>query len=307
MTNYFSDRELGPRPQSETELTPQVWGGIVAMVTGLVSSGAFGDKFPETCPDGPAVCGVDESSLGAAVRAHIPGIAWPLQMPVETTNSFLDVLDDQVPPTLLALDLTEFVWRNVAKPIQGMHHGFFQHYHLTFDVDAGREAFREQLNLIFARNGMAYLMTPYGQIVRVLPAVIADELRRPMLATGDQLLDVMLEEARVKFTAPDPLIRREALERLWDSFERLKTLAHPTDKKKSITKILENSSSEPVFLALLDDEAKRLTDIGNSHLIRHHEIKQTPVVDVDHVDYLFHRLFALIQLLVRKNAPRQGV
>lgn len=41
--------------------------------------------------------------------------------------------------------------------------------------------------------------------------------------------------------------------------------------------------------------------IGNSHLIRHSEISQVPVIDVDQVDYLFHRLFAMIQLMLRKK------
>ena len=55
--------------------------------------------------------------------------------------------------------------------------------------------------------------------------------------------------------------------------------------------------------ARLEVEAKELTDIGNSHLIRHYEVKQVPVIDIDHVDYLFHRLFAMIQLMLRKKGP----
>lgn len=46
---------------------------------------------------------------------------------------------------------------------------------------------------------------------------------------------------------------------------------------------------------------EQLADIGNSHLIRHSDVRQVPVIDIDRVDYLFHRLFAMIQLMLRKK------
>jgi hypothetical protein len=60
---------------------------------------------------------------------------------------------------------------------------------------------------------------------------------------------------------------------------------------------------EPAFRQLLEGEANTLTKVGNTQLIRHFEISQTPVIDPDHVDYLYFRLFALVMLLIRKNAP----
>jgi len=47
----------------------------------------------------------------------------------------------------------------------------------------------------------------------------------------------MLEEASRKALDPNPQTRREAVERLWHSWERLKTIENPNDKKKSITKL----------------------------------------------------------------------
>jgi hypothetical protein len=63
--------------------------------------------------------------------------------------------------------------------------------------------------------------------------------------------------------------------------------------------MLERASPETTFRAALDQEARALTDIGNSFQIRHTEISQTPLTLNEHVDYLFHRLFALILLLLR--------
>lgn len=159
------------------------------------------------------------------------------------------------------------------------------------------------VNRILARNGLAYEVTDGGEVLRILPAVIGDLLARTYFQTDDQLLDVMLEEASRKFTDPDPLIRREALERLFDSWERIKTLADD-NKAKSAKLVLDRASSEPTFRQLLEREALELREIGNSYLLRHHERSQTPVIDTDHVDYLFHRLFCLVDLVIRKNVPR---
>ena len=207
-----------------------------------------------------------------------------------------------VPDTLLVLDFIEFVYGAVAKPVPGKYHDFFSHHHLTFDQEAGKEEFRATINRLFSRNGLAFEMLTSGRIVRVLPPVLGDDLRRTTFNSGDRTLDVLLEECRVKFSDRNPLVRREAFERLWDAWERLKSLADP-DKKTSVQKILDAVTSEPTLRARLEVEAKELTDIGNSHLIRHYEVKQVPVIDIDHVDYLFHRLFAMIQLMLRKKGP----
>ncbi len=206
------------------------------------------------------------------------------------------------PPTLLALDFIEFVWRKVAKPINvGKYHEYLRHHHLMFDQDCGRAEFHEEVNLILARNGLAYELSAYGEIQRVLPAVIGEALARAYFRTGDSTLDNMLNESRVKFSDPDPLIRREALERLFDSWERIKSMAD-TDKAASITKILDRCATESDFREMLEAEARELSRIGNNHLLRHHEVKQKPVIDVLQVDYLYHRLFAMIELVIRKNA-----
>lgn len=124
MSDYFSDRENGPRARTEQVISPTVWAGLVGTVQALINGGAFGLRFPQCCPDGQATCGGDADALAASV----------------------------------------------------------------------------------------------------------------------------------------PSLR-----------ERLET------------------------------EATELNSIGNSHLIRHSEIRQVPVIDVDQVDYLFHRLFAMIQLMLRKK------
>jgi hypothetical protein len=301
VNDYFSDRENGPRARTEQVISPAVWAGLVATVQALINSGAFGLRFPDRCPDGQAVCGCDADALAASVIAEMPGLAWPLETTRMVEDGFLSRHEPFAPDTLLILDFIEFVFDSVAKPIPGKHHDFFSHHHLTFDQQSGQEEFRATINRIFSRNGVAFEMLSTGRIVRVLPPVLGEDLKRTLFRTGDRTLDNMLEECRAKFSERNPLVRREALERLWDAWERLKSLADPADKKRSVKIILDAAAAEQLLRARLEEEAKELTAIGNSHLIRHSEVNQVPVIDVDQVDYLFHRLFAMIQLLLRKK------
>lgn len=301
MNDYFSDRENGPRARTEQVISPAVWAGLVATVQALINSGAFGLRFPERCPEGQAVCGCDTDALAASVIAEMPGLAWPLETMCLVEEGFLSQREPFAPDTLLILDFIEFIYASVAKPIPGKHHDFFSHHHLTFDQQLGQEEFRATVNRIFSRNGVAFEMLSTGRIVRVLPPVLGEDLKRTIFRTGDRTLDNMLEECRTKFSDRNPLVRREALERLWDGWERLKSLADPGDKKRSIKIILDATAAEPSLRERLEGEATELNSIGNSHLIRHSEVNQVPVIDVDQVDYLFHRLFAMIQLILRKK------
>lgn len=298
MNDYFSDREIGQRPRSEQTISPDVWKALAAIITTRLNTGALGYRFPSICPDGNAVVDVDVRALADVLRAEIPGLDWPLQTTRFNDDSFES--EPWAPDTLQVLDLLEFVHKSVAKPLQGSYHDYFKHHHLTFDVDAGQSEFRDDVNRIFARNGLAYEFTRSGQIQRTLPPVLDESLRNTTFRTGDHQLDVMLEECRTKFASPDARLRREAIERLWDAWERLKT-TDGADKKLSIAKILDRAADEQTFRKMLDDEAKQLTSIGNTFHIRHSETTQIHVTDPDQVDYLFHRLFAMIQLLLRKN------
>jgi hypothetical protein len=300
VSDYFSDRENGPRARTVQEIDPVTWAGLAALITGRVSQGAFGKAYPLVCPDGNEVFGTEESGFAAALRAEINGLQWPLVTSSRDDGDFMSEWRPSSPPTLQVLDTLEFCWRHIAKTYENGRHDYFKHTHLRFEVEPGRDEFRDDANRILARNGMAYEMQPDGRFVRLAPPVLAELLRAGVLRTGDRILDVMLEEVRVKFMSPEPLTRREALERLFDSFERLKSIAH-ADKATSIRMLLERAAPEPSFRASLDAECKELTSIGNGNLFRHHEVRQNVLVDVQQVDYVFHRLYAIVALLVRAS------
>ena len=282
---YFSERELGARPRTVQEVTPGAWKGIATAILARIQDGSFGDSYGEQCSDGRGVTGTDAHLMLDAVESYFPGLSWPL-------NSA------EVPNGFTALDLVEFAYEKVAAPLTNSHHSFFGHDHLSFDLEAGRKSFREEINKVFARNGLAFNLEENGQVIRLTPLVLHEALVSSVFNTSDTALDELLEAARKKFLSHDPVVRQEAIERLWDAFERLKTLVD-SDKKASIKILLDSVSAEPHFRQLLEDESSALTRIGNDFMIRHTEVNKIPIASQEELDYLFHRLFALIRLILR--------
>ncbi len=286
-TSYFSDRERGPRPRIREEIPQGAWGGIVVAIGSRVTDGSFGCRYPLQCEDGEGTCGCDEQQLRLALVSEIPEIEWPLRA-------------DQMQPTLVVLDLLEFCFRAVGKPQPYYFHSYWGHSHLSFDAEAGQANFREDINRIFSRNELSYELEDAGSVVRVAQEILRRDLTSTVFQTGDKELDSLLETARIKFLDPESNIRRESLEKLWDAWERLKTIETPViDKKASVAALLMRVAPEPSFREKLNNEANELTTIGNSFRIRHSETKQVSLQMNEHVDYLFHRLFALIWLCLR--------
>jgi len=284
--DYFSDRERGPRSRTEVDIRESAWGGLVALIQGAIANGGFGQAFPQECQDGGAISGTNFYAMGLAVRGDIADIAWPLD-------------GDSTPETYAILDLVEFAFKHIAKAEPGDYHSFYRHHHLDFDKDVGRAEFRGDVNRIFARNQLAYELAEDGRIIRLAHPVLREILTGSVFASGDQKLDNLLETARTRFLDPDPGVRKEALEKLWDAFERLKTVEPDLDKKAGANALIEKSASEPKFKSLLAEESTCLTKIGNRFHIRHSETSQIELQNEHHVDYLFHRLFALVWLLLR--------
>ena len=285
---YFSDRERAPAARVGEEIGVAAWGGIVATIQSRISDGSLGVGFPDSCPDGRGTTGTDGSAFTLTLKAEVPGIVWPFDT-------------EKAPPTLAILDLVEFVFRHVGKPNIRDHHEFFGHNHLTYDRPEGQVEFRRVINRILARNGLAFELGNDGQVVRLASPILREVLATSAFRTGDSELDAMLESARKKFLDPDSIVRREALEKLWDAWERLKTLLPGADKKAGVTALLDKASLEVRFRGILETDARQLTDIGNSFQIRHSETSQFPLTESAHVDYLFHRLFGLVWLLLKKK------
>ena len=263
MPAYFSDRQRAPRARTNETIDAAVWGGIYAIVSARLSDGSFGFKFPDICPDGYGVIGGDMRSMGLMLKAEIPEMKiFPL--PIEP------------PDTLTILDFLEFVAASIGKSIEGAYHSFFRHHHLTFDRDEGLKEFVDAINSIFARNGIAYELTSEGQVKRVLTAELQNLFATTSFHSGDTETDRLLEDARGQFSSPHENVRRDALEKLWDACERIKTLESGKDKREQVSRLLDRTAAGK-FRQTLEDEAHALTTIGNSFRIRHSETSQEPL------------------------------
>lgn len=211
-----------------------------------------------------------------------------------------NVGDGSLPSDPDLFDLIEFMYEHAALPKAYGFHSFLSHAHLSYDQAAGREKFAEDINQIFARNGMAFELVE-GEVTRIAPTGLQEALAETVFKTGDRDLDRLLETAREKFLNRSPEVRKEGLEKLWDAWERLKTV----EPLAQATAILDKAANEPVLRERLEAEAKELNFIGNNLMIRHTETNKPPIAESAQVDYLFHRMFAMIRLLL-KSSGRGG-
>ncbi|MGH9135863.1 MAG: hypothetical protein ACRD0G_02310 [Acidimicrobiales bacterium] len=199
---------------------------------------------------------------------------------------------------MTAMDLVVFAWRLVQLPSVRDHHGYFRHDHLEFEQTAGREEWRSSVNEILARNGVALRQEPDGRVLRVGTASAAAVTSRALPPSGDATLDDKIVVALRRYHDADPAVRREALEAIWDAFERVKSILDPADKKRSVERLIAEMASDAPTQSALDQEFRDLTRIGNDFQIRHLEVAKHPVPD-GVVDLWFVRALSIVETAVR--------
>lgn len=300
---YFSDKEKGSVPRTNNDVSMPVWAGLVSYISILIDKGYFGKYFPEECPDGQGCIGTNENTFKAALQAEIPHLGWPLGVNPEDESRYAYRSRKQVtfiPDYLEVMDLIQFCYKHVAVPIKGKdYHSYYRHTHIDdFDVNAGRNEFYEKVNTIFARNGMAYELQKSGAIIRLLSPELV-QMMCSVHVPAEVELKKILARANAKILSFDVQVRYDALKELWDFWERLKSVYNPSNKRISAMELLDNATDTPEFRGILEAEAKYLTDIGNQYFIRHTEMNQVKIQESDHIEYLYHRMFSLIHLLMK--------
>ena len=296
MTDYFSDRQFGSNPRIEEEIDQVAWDGILSLIQIKIDDGSLAYGFPSHCPDGNAIEGTNRSAFSARVRAEIHDLAG------EHSFSWAPP-PDSLPSTLAILDFIQLIARNIGEPNQVGWHDFFSHHHLKLNREAGLKKFVENINRIFSRNGLAYELSESGAIERTVPAPMADLVNRTSFRTGDNDLDGLLDTAISRFLSPKPEARQDALEKLWDAFERLKTIEGGKDKKARATALIDRAISAdfPVFRSVVETEFKTMTKVGNELRIRHVEVGHERVGETGEKDYLFMRLYSLVWLMLKRT------
>jgi hypothetical protein len=290
MKRLFTERHGGTKPRVVEELNSDVRSALLAFMNSRIEEHWFGCSFPEPCGDGYPNAGYSEHKLRENMRAF--DVIWP-----PSYSGFSEVPN---PSDGQVFDLIEYAYEHVALPIEGSFHSYMQHTHYSYDKEKGRVKFAEDINRIFERNGLSFTLND-GEVERFAAGPIQEELAEAVFKTGDPILDEILDASRHKFLNRSLEVRRESLEKLWDAWERLKTIESGKGKKAKATVLLDKASSAPPFRAILEAEAKALTDIGNNFMIRHTETDKIPITESVHVDYLFQRMFAMLMLLLKSS------
>ncbi|MGW8526986.1 hypothetical protein [Nocardiopsis sp. NPDC055824] len=315
---YYSDRNGPPIAQDRESITPEAWTGVVSVVDRALNDGSLAHAFPvrdchnhHGAGDGP-ITGVNRKMLFSAVRAHIPRLS------LTRMTSRFD--PNHVPATSDALDLIEFIGPRIHRPDrqsgctwngEDVHYNFAKFRpldpdDLMFDDHPrrppGQEDFREAIEMIFRRQGLAFTLDEGMKVRRLGPPEARPALSDFRPQTGDPILDGLFVEATTRFLSPDPQERNRALDVLWKAFERTKTLHHPEKKNVSADKLLKEATggSEKLF-QLLKQEFKALTDIGNQFRIRHQEHDTHELPSSEFVDYLFTRMLSVMAFVLRAS------
>lgn len=284
-TEFFTDRVNGPVPRTHDNLPEHTSRGLYGLFKSKADAHWFAHQFPEQCEDGNGVVGTNFGALWGNIRALIP------QLEEEKWGT------SPTQPDGAVFDLIEYAADRAAKPVQGEYHSFWKHYELAFDQAAGRREFRKDVNQILQRGGTMYELDPKLQIVRIGTPAVQQVMEQMTPASGDPDLDALLLRAKELYMSRKDDDRALALEKLWDAYERLKTVEIQGNKKKSADALLDRITS-PEFREVTSREMKALTDLGNQFMIRHHETDKHAVPS-EAQDYLFARMGSLLVFLLK--------
>ncbi|OXM50253.1 hypothetical protein CFP71_27860 [Amycolatopsis thailandensis] len=291
------------------DISLKVWKGLVALIRRRLSDGSLARAFPERdCPDGDSITGTDEVTFFDALDAHVQDL--PV-LPLSTAAAV---------DATVVLDIIDFMMLHIDQPTRRTSHDFFGHTHYAFDEpmvinagnsspNTGQEQFARDVDLLFARNGIAFTIGDNRFVTRLAPVEARSLVSEFEPHTGDPILDDKLTDALARFLSRRPAARQDALEKLWDAFERLKTLEleEGGTKKESVTRLLDDAApSSPQLRDVIEVEFHALTGIGNRFAIRHHERDAEQLPDDDTRDYLFVRLVSLVAFVLRRTGRMAG-
>ncbi len=139
-----------------------------------------------------------------------------------------------------------------------------------------------------------------GQFIQRIETEVYFDISSEELENLEQGLQDLINEAIAKHRQSNSSAHKDAVEKIWDAFERLKTVLDATDKKKSAEQLVSvMANGDKNFIKLFNDEFKALTEIGNNYRIRHHETNKIEITDLKYYDYFFNRCLSLIALAIQ--------
>lgn len=302
---YYTERHGMRRPVAKTyDISIEKYALLLHCCEKYYNNLAW--KYPAQCPDGQGCCGIDHEQFRLDLRYEIPTLyrndADYVAVPTVHHNIFSSNDEEDEYDQFALLDLIEFFAANVRDIVVGGFHSYFGHHHLTCQSSRNVCAqFRDEINDIFRKTGLLYELNTDLQVERIVEnSPVTPVVESAIAAVKEAGVRELLQEAIMLHRSPYPTDIRNAVEKLWDAYERLKTYYTTMNKAKSAEKIVNDmAAGQAPYVTLFDTEFRALTKIGNDFRIRHHETDKVEITDVRYYDYFFNRCLSLIALAIQ--------
>ena len=161
--------------------------------------------------------------------------------------------------------------------------------------------FQAAINDSLRNDNLSFRLSDRGLIeLQVDHEVLSPEIIANVDLIAEPGIRDLIKEAIEKHMQPTVQAHRDAVEKIWDALERLKTYYTELDKKGSVSKIIKDmAGGNANYIELFDSEFDSLRKIGNNFRIRHHETDKIDITDPRHYDYFFNRCLSLIALAIQ--------
>lgn len=296
--SYYTQRHGLRKPIEKTDIIScDMYGVLLSCCKNHFISLAW--KFPVQCPDGKGIYAVNEKELDTFLKFEVPSLYRNFSGELSVPEEYEQVNQSDL---FSILDLIECVYYNCRSYIKRDYHDFFKHHHFAFNNSPyERNAFCTEINEIFEKTGLRFILTNSGAVERVVDnSILSTEIENNVAQINESGLKELLQDAITAYKTPHPVSRKESVEKIWDALERLKTYYTTMDKKASAVKIIDDmSDGRAAFQTLFNDEFIALTKIGNGFRIRHHETDKIEIADEKYYDYFFNRCLSLIALAIQ--------
>lgn len=250
-------------------------------VDGMMKDNFFSFDFPVHCVDNEAPCGCDIDRMKKVFFG-------------ETDLSYDETIDNPTESKIFLI--VEFLYNHCSEPTKYRYHSFFSHVDIVeASKELGQQKFSTKINSLFNKLNIPFTINS-GKVIKRGNEIFEKVIDPNIFNTEDELTNNLLRASINFFKEVDGNNRSIALEKLWDAWERIKTL-EGVDKRSGVEKLLSRGIANDVLRKHIDNEAKILTDIGNQFQIRHFETDKIKLNEED-VDYLYYRLFNLILRLL---------
>lgn len=261
-------------------------------------------KFPDLCDYCHKCVTLNDNLFNTAVKYEIPTLFRKdgiITAPSSRYNVFDKETHNDEYDQFALIDLIEYIAIN-CRDYDQEYDNECEHAYLTFiGAKFAFKSFQSSINSTFDTVGLLYKLTDKKQVERIInDTPLTKEVEATLLGVNESETQKLIKEAIDLHKSPYPDSIRDATEKIWDAFERLKTYYTNMKKKDSAEKIvLDISNGSNDFKAMIETEFKVLTDIGNDYRIRHHETNKINITDTRHYDYFFNRCLSVIALAVQ--------